>query len=422
MSVKFNFIPVASQFVDSEGALLRIVGNYFEALKALGGERGYGSKLNGECPLLYLVVTGGTEKSILSLIDKRKSFKPNEHAILLAHPFNNSLPAALETLARLQQDGIDGKIIYLNDHTDKEGLDKIYEFIKITDERKKLDGVKIGLVGNPSDWLVASSPSEELVKQTWGAEIINIDIKEIMEAINNIEKDETESMLASLLSGASEIIEPTNVDLENNVKVYLALKVLIKKYDLKAITIRCFDLVLDIKTTGCFGLAQLNDEGHIAGCEGDLVSTLGMVWVNKKLDQIPWMANPAQINVKENTLWLAHCTVPRSIVKNYDLRSHFESGLGVGIQGEFDNGPVTLFRLGGKYIDKIWLAEGEIIQTGNSEHLCRTQIEIKLSDGHVNELLSSPLGNHIILLTGHQAEKLKNFWEMRPLKQQFLNN
>jgi L-fucose isomerase-like protein len=291
---------------------------------------------------------------------------------------------------------------------DKKGLNNIIEAITGISKPKKLENTKIGLVGEPSDWLVASSPSADLVKETWGAEVIKIDINEIMDAIKNIGTKDTESMLTSLSKEASAIIEPTNADIENNVKVYLALKAIINKHNLNAITIRCFDLVLDIKTTGCFGLAQLNDEGYIAGCEGDLVSTVGMLWIYQTLNQIPWMANPAQINVEKNTLWLAHCTVPRSIVNNYDLRSHFESGIGVGIQGEFGNGPVTLLRLGGKRIEKMWVAEGEIIQTGNSEHLCRTQIEIQLTNGNVNDLLNSPLGNHIILVKGHFSDQLKN--------------
>ncbi|MCW8848817.1 MAG: hypothetical protein OQJ81_02465 [Melioribacteraceae bacterium] len=407
MSVKFNFIPVASQFVETEEALLKIVGKYFEALHSLGGARITEENNLAKEPLLYLVVTGGTEQLILDIKAKRNENFSNESVFLIAHPTHNSLPASLETLARLQQDGVEGQIFYLNGHEDKQGLNKIIEAINSIQKPKKLENTKIGLVGEPSDWLVASSPSPELVKETWGPEIIKININEVMESINSIKKAEAESMLSSFTKEANKIIEPTNADLENNVKVYLALKALIKKHNLNAITIRCFDLVLDIKTTGCFGLAQLNDEGYIAGCEGDLVSTLGMLWIYKKLNQIPWMANPAQINVEMNTLWLAHCTVPRSLVKNYDLRSHFESGIGVGIKGEFQNGPVTLMRLGGKRIDKIWLAEGEIIQTGNSEHLCRTQIEIKLTDGNVKDLLSSPLGNHIILVNGHHATELK---------------
>jgi L-fucose isomerase-like protein len=412
MNKRFGFIPIKSQFVESEDALLKIVGNYFKTLEKIGGERWSEDKLDTPLSIFYLIVTGGTEEILLKVREKRNNMIPADTVFFLAHPTHNSLPASLEVLARLQQDGVKGQIFYLNDPDDKNGIAKIEKAALDNEVMQALKKSRIGLVGEPSDWLVASSPSPSIVQKTWGPIVVPIDIKEITQII---EKNKTESITKefnSLLEETKEVHEPTKIDLENNIRVYLALKQIIKKYELNAITIRCFDLVLDIQTTGCFGLSQLNDEGFIAGCEGDLVSTIGMLWAYKLLNQIPWMANPAQLDEEKNTLWLAHCTVPRSIVRNYDLRSHFESGLGVGIQGEFGKGPVTLLRLGGKKIEKIWLAEGDIIQTGNSEHLCRTQIEIKLTNGHVNDLLSSPLGNHIVLLTGHHAERLESFWEM----------
>ena len=168
-----------------------------------------------------------------------------------------------------------------------------------------------------------------------------------------------------------------------------------------------------MKTTGCFGLAQLIDDGIIAGCEGDLTSTIGMIWAKKLTGETPWMANPAQLDELNNRLWLAHCTVPRSIVKSYTLRSHFESGLGVGIQGTFPLKPVTLLRIGGKELNKLWLAEGNIIHTGFAENLCRTQVEIEIiSGGTVKDLLHVPLGNHLVMLFGHHLEQFRSWWEM----------
>ena len=123
------------------------------------------------------------------------------------------------------------------------------------------------------------------------------------------------------------------------------------------------------------------------------------------------MANPAQLDADNNQFWLAHCTVPRGIVQDYGLRSHFESDLGVGIQGTLANGPVTLLRIGGKKMEQLWLAEGDIIQSGNAEDLCRTQAKIKLSEGQISELLENPLGNHLIMVQGHHLKRLKGWWK-----------
>lgn len=412
MATQFGFIPIKASFIKTEEELVKIAGIFFNALENIGGKRLYDDDLNRSQPIFYFIITGGTEKQLFDLKVLREASEQKEPVFIIAHPTHNSLPASLEALARFQQDGIYGEIFYLNSFNDDQGLERIANVLKQLDVQNSLSKSRIGLVGDPSDWLVASSPDPTVVKESWGPKIVPIAMNEVTEIIKSIADEEISSSLKEHLSDAKQTIEPNQNDIENNIRVYLALKQIIAKYNLDAVTIRCFDLVLGIKTTGCFGLAQLNDDGYIAGCEGDLVSTVGMLWAYKLLNQIPWMANPAQVDVENNSLWLAHCTVPKSIVENYDLRSHFESGIGVGLQGTFPKGPVTLLRIGGAKMEKLWLAEGMIIGTGNSEHLCRTQVEIKLSNGNISELLRNPLGNHLILVKGHTADRLKNGWKM----------
>ena len=142
------------------------------------------------------------------------------------------------------------------------------------------------------------------------------------------------------------------------------------------------------------------------------MSTIGLLWASELLGATPWMANPARLDPERNTLWLAHCTVPRTLVESCGLRSHFESGLGIGIQGTMSTGPVTLLRIGGKKMDRLWLAEGEILRSGKAENLCRTQVEIKITrGGTVTDLLSAPLGNHLVLVFGHQLGRLRRWCE-----------
>jgi len=407
----FGYMPIASSFLKKK-ELKQIVGNYIPDFKTLGGQQWNSKMITDPAPLFYFVITGGTEQEILNLRAKRIKYAPAEPVFLIAHPGNNSLPAALEVLGRLQQDGQKGHIFYLKGPGDEVALQQIQSAVFGLEVKYALQESRIGLVGKPSDWLVASSPNLTTVQKQWGPEVIPIELSELYQLIKTVSKKEIEPILESLVSEAVKLKEPSQVELEDAVRVYLAMKQLIAKYNLNSITIRCFDLVINRKATGCFALAQLNDEGIIAGCEGDLVSTTGMLFVNKLTKQDSWMANPVQIDTEPNTFWLAHCTVGRKIVKEYQLRSHFETGLSVGIQGKFQTGPVTLLRIGGKSMDKIWIAEGEILQTGNAENLCRTQVKIQLTHGgNVKDLLQSPLGNHIIMVQGNYAEGIRSWWE-----------
>lgn len=408
---KFGFLPVASSILNAP--FHEVASDYWHKLSHIGGEVIDETKILDEKPAAFFILTGGTELQVLTHVQNRWGHFPHEPVLLLSHANNNSLPAALEILAKLQQDGRKGKIIFMDEDSNKDFLDEIEKTILYMNVFHQLRKIKIGLIGNPSDWLVASSPEIEIIKNIWGPEVIKIDLEELKELITQIKDEEIEDAHSLLTKKAAEIKEPNKKEIKHVVKVYGAIKKIVEKYSLNAVSVRCFDLVLDLKTTGCFALSKLNDDGIVAGCEGDLVSTLGMIWANAITNQSVWMANPAQINKESNSILLAHCTVPVGMIQSYKLRSHFESGLGVGIQGEFTKGKVTLFRLGGNKLDKLWITSGEILESTDSENLCRTQVKVKLhGSAKPNDLLEQPLGNHLLMMRGTYIKEMQNWWEM----------
>jgi L-fucose isomerase-like protein len=413
MSQNFGFIPMRPSSLLGDAAFTAIIGDYVRALEGLGGVRWTADAIpDDQAQLFVLVATGGTEERILEVWAERRRASAGEPLFLIAHPGNNSLPAALEVLARLQQEGAHGRIFYLNGPDDASGLGEIADAVHDIDVRRALQRARIGLVGTPSDWLVASSPDASTVQAAWGPTIVPVEMEEVVKTLEAVSDADLEPHVDAFVAGATEVGEPTSADLGDVARVYLALKQVVADHRLDALTVRCFDFVQHQRTTGCFGLAQLTDEGIIAGCEGDLVSTVGLLWAHKLLGVTPWMANPAQLDPVRNALWLAHCTVPRTLVESYRLRSHFESGLGVGIQGTLAAGPITLLRIGGKKMDRLWLAEGEILRSGAAENLCRTQVEIQLTHGGTaTDLLRAPLGNHLVLVFGHHLDRLRSWCE-----------
>jgi L-fucose isomerase-like protein len=410
MSRAFGFIPVVPPFAGA-GQNEVVVAAYMERMTALGGARWTADDLNDSAPLVYVMATGGTEGALLALYEQRQALVPGEPVVLLAHPGNNSLPASLEVLARLQQDGAQGRIVYLRGADDERGLAALDEALHDVGVRSALRSARIGLVGAPSDWLVASSPDPAVVSDVWGPEVVSIPLEELDSAMEAASGEAVAIGAASLAGGATDTVEPSAADLSEVSRVHEGLRRLVAEHRLDALTLRCFDIVLARGTSGCFALSELTDAGVISGCEGDLVSTVGLLWAKLLTGEVPWMANPSEVDEDANALVLAHCTVPRTLVESYRLRSHFESGLGIGIQGQLPLGPVTLLRIGGSMMDALWLAEGEVVSTGDAENLCRTQVRVALSRGSVGDLLLAPLGNHIVLVYGHHADRLAGWWE-----------
>ncbi|MDD5564501.1 MAG: hypothetical protein PHQ91_12390 [Thermoanaerobaculaceae bacterium] len=356
----------------------------------------------GDAADALLIVTGGSEHLALAAAEQLPG-----PVFLLAHAGLNSLPAALEILACLRQHGRSGRIFLLDDGHDP----SLSHLARHLETRRRLQSVRLGRIGAPSDWLVASTPPAELVRSAWGPEVVDVPIAEVFAAMANADPAAAERVRANAVAGAEATFEPSPSDLEAAARVTVALDAVVRAHRLDACTVRCFDLVTAAGTTGCLALSRLQDEGIVAGCEGDVPATLTLLWLRLTTGGPGFMANPQAIDATAGTVWLAHCTVPRRLVARYALRSHFESSQGVAIAGEIPPGPVTVARIGGADLRGLFAADGEVTASGDDPARCRTQVLLRL-DADLGELLTRPLGNHLVLAPGHVAAELRQYHEL----------
>lgn len=343
---------------------------------------------------LIYVCTGGTEgifrKLLLDL--QAKSISP---FYLLTSGRSNSLAASMEILSYLRQNNMKGEII----HGSAVYITKRIKLLsQVEDARNTLLGSRLGIIGQPSDWLISSSVDERVVRQRFGVELVNIPMKELLEVISEtpepLSEDYTDiDSIRSSLPGAN--------------KIYKALKTLVENYQLQGFTLRCFDLLTAIKNTGCLALAKLNAEGIVAGCEGDVPAMISMMIVRSLLGVSGFQANPSRIDPETGELIFAHCTIPLNMVERFEYDTHFESGIGVGIRGFMKEGPVTVFKVSGDK-SRHFIAEGYMTQNLSEPNLCRTQQKIQLTDkSQISYFLSNPIGNHHIILPGHYKALLE---------------
>ena len=380
------------------------------ALAACGGREAGPGALPGYRPVAILVATGGTEAEILRLHGTRQIAAPGEPLLLVTHSAHNSLPAALEALARVQQEGGRGRIVHLpspEDATTLAGLRAAVEDIHV---HARLRRSRIGLVGAPSDWLVASVPDSEAVRSVWGPETLAFPLAPLLAAARSAPDDMALALSDSFAGAAGADRAPGSDAVRQASTVFSALSRLMEAESLDAVAVRCFDLVTGPGTSGCLALSAINDAGSIAACEGDLASAVAMLWVRELLGTASWMANPSDADASTGLLRLAHCTIARSLVTRWELRTHFESGLGVALAGDLAEGDVTLVRLGGTRLDRLFLAEGVAFPGPRREDLCRTQVDLRLAPSSVAELLERPLGNHVVLVPGRHAARLRGWW------------
>ncbi|MCK4308406.1 MAG: hypothetical protein KAW42_00305 [Candidatus Atribacteria bacterium] len=345
-------------------------------------------------PLIF-IKSGGAE------IKFKQIFKQiSRPCILLSSSMHNSLAASLEIASFLKQKEEKVEII----HGDSDYIAKrIRELRKIFQVKNKLPSVRLGVIGKPSDWLIASDVDYKKLKEALGISLIDIEMDEMVKEI-----DQDHHFAHHKLNDIREK-RFNNKSVEGALKIYSGFKAIVNKYKLDGITVRCFDLIKIYKNTGCLGLSLLNDEGIVAGCEGDIPALISMVILHYLTDEPVFMANPSSIDLNKSEIILAHCTLPLNMPDRFYLKTHFESGLGVGIKGNIREGKATIFKLSGDG-KKYFVSGGEIIENLNKKNLCRTQISLRI-DEDIKYFLKDSIGNHHLICKGDYSKLVQEFFK-----------
>lgn len=317
------------------------------------------------------VRTGGTEGLF-------KALDLPGHIRLLTSGRSNSLAASMEILSYLRRQGRSGEILHgsaediasrLQAATDRNiSTSPVIRPLPDID----LGGIRLGVIGSPSDWLISSDVDGRKLKERLNAELVDIPMAELLRRVTAPED----------LRG-----------FKGSEAIYNALKDIVTEYRLGGLTIRCFDLLDTVRNTGCLALARLNAEGIPSSCEGDVPALVTMAWLQKTRGCPGFQCNLSRVD--GDKLLFAHCTVPLSMVSSYRYDTHFESGIGTAIKGELPTGNVEICKISPD-LESYVAIPGRLLGNCSETCLCRTQVIVE-SPLAVDYVLHSPLANHHII-------------------------
>ena len=348
---------------------------------------------------IFFIETGGTEE-----IFKRVFSEYKEPYFLLATNANNSLPASLEIATFLRKNNKKFKLF----HGTPEEIRNLLKCDEISEipvnsggflNFNELKGSRFGVIGKPSDWLIASDVNYEEVDKKLGVTLVDISTEEFLEKIHT-SKAKIDPVIFEHL--ANEKVSQKTI--EGALQVYSAIRDIITEHDLDGITVRCFDLLTSVKNTSCLALAMLNKDGYIATCEGDIPTMLSMAIVRKCFHKSSFQVNPSYLNLKERYGYFAHCTLPLDMCLDYSFDTHFESGIGLGVKGRLNLGKVTIFKMNANLSD-YEVFEGQIVENLNKNNLCRTQVKVSFNED-ISSMFTYPNGNHLVIFYGAHKEEL----------------
>ncbi len=138
----------------------------------------YGDYGTADLSLIY-VRTGGTEGIFKQLLPTLQA-KSSRPFYLLTSGKSNSLAASMEILSYLRQHDIRGEII----HGSTTYIAQRIQLLEMIEQAyKKLQGARLGVIGEPSDWLISSHADKKAVLERLGVELVDIPMQALLDAI-----------------------------------------------------------------------------------------------------------------------------------------------------------------------------------------------------------------------------------------------
>ena len=97
--------------------------------------------------------------------------------LLVADGLKNSLAASLEILSWMRIEGRRGRVLHGNIDYMMKG---VADYVAGRDAVEWLRGRRVGVIGKPSGWLIASGVDYGNVRKTWGVELVDLPLDEVI--------------------------------------------------------------------------------------------------------------------------------------------------------------------------------------------------------------------------------------------------
>jgi len=363
------FEKKASEFLTDLAGEFDVLGGFPLSTRADFKEAKSRVNFNNTDAIVIYPLTGGTEGVLKEFSVFRRP------TVVFGDAANNSLAAGVELREYFRNRLVPSVLV-----RDFDGLvEALQDYNNRKDVLERFLRMRIGLIGRVSPWLI---------NERFDIPYTSISLKKFYEYYDSVSDDDGWNAVRDVVEGARTVKEPDRDALTRAGRIFLAIERILKDYRLDGFSIGCFDLIGRINSTPCLALAMFNARGVPAACEGEMTSLVGMMVLRRFFDEPAFMGNIADYG--DDYILLAHCTAP--LWRNYLLRSHFESGIGVGVDAEMPEGDAVLFKLRGR---KAVVAPVEVVGQEHAEFRCRTQVRLRLKDAR--EFVDGTAGNHHLL-------------------------
>jgi hypothetical protein len=216
----------------------------------------------------------------------------------------------------------------------------------------------------------------------------------------------------AVTKAALRVVEPSDKEILEAMRFYLAMKEMMKRESANAVTIDCFGTMAANTLPGypCIAFAKLNDAGLYGVCEGDLASTMTQMLVTSYA-RVPGFVSDPVFDVSRNEVIHAHCVSATKMLgfdnppSPYNLRNHLETDEGATIQVLMpSHETITVARFDG--CSKLLISTAEVTGALDSDRGCRSQIRTRVSDAE-KWLRNYSAGLHRVIFYGDHVKSIE---------------
>ena len=191
---------------------------------------------------------------------------------------------------------------------------------------------------------------ESAAEKRFGVKFINKTAADLMEVFDGIGEEEAFATAEKWIGEAVKTIEPSQADIIESAKIYLAIKKMMKETGADAVTIACLELSYnDVYGKSrhmypCLSHFQMADDGELGVCEADIDSTISSL-LTLYLTGKHGFVSDSVVDTSSDEIIYAHCVACRKVfgisspkICDYYIRSHAEDQLGASVQVIFPVG------------------------------------------------------------------------------------
>lgn len=272
-------------------------------------------------------------------------------------------------------------------------FEDVVEAVKCFDCIKKLRSSVILEVGAGSGWW--GYVPYNIIEEQFGAKVVPISFEELDGRYKGIDPAEAHKWADRWINEAEKVVEPSRDEIEKSGAMYLAMRSLMQENKAHAITVNCLGGFYGGKITAypCLGFFQLNNDGYVGACEGDMHSTITMLVMSHLVPDRPGYISDPVIDTAKNQVIYAHCVAPNKVfgpngpANAYHIRSHSEDRKGAAVRSLLPLGEMTTTLRFDPNKKQVILHQGKTVANIEEDKACRTKLAVEVK-GDIDKLLN----------------------------------